>query len=87
MESEDEQKAVLNDLLQLLKSIRKQLDKKQYRNLNTRGIKLGLSYIIQDVEYDLPSIKFQEKVYEPFTQKSLSGLLPHIIYLKMELIV
>jgi len=82
MESEDEQKAVLNELLQLLKSIRKKLDKKPYRNLNTRGIKLALSNIIRDVEYDLPSIKFQEAIYGPFTKENLSGLLPRIIYLK-----
>ena len=82
MESEDEQKAVLNELLKLLKFIRKKLDKKQYRNLNTRGIKLSLSNIIRDVEYDLPSIKFKEETYEPFTKDNLSGLLPRIIYLK-----
>ncbi len=82
MESEDEQKTVLNELLQLLKPIRKKLDKKPYRNLNTRGIKLALSNIIRDVEYDLPSVKFQEEAYEPFTKENLSGLLPRIIYLK-----
>lgn len=85
MKSEDEQKAVLNELLQLLKSIRKKLDKKPYRNINTRSLKLSLSHIIQAVEYNLPSIKFQEQTYEPFTEetkKHLSGLLPRIIYLE-----
>jgi hypothetical protein len=82
MDSEDEQKVVLNELLKLLKFIRKKLDKKQYRNLNMRGIKLSLSNIIRDVEYALPSIKFKEETYEPFTKENLFGLLPRIIYLK-----
>jgi len=81
-ENEDEQKAVLNELLTLSKSIRKRLDQKPYRNLNTRGIKRSLSNIIWDVEPALPSIKFQEETYEPFTKENLSGLLPRIIYLK-----
>jgi len=85
MESEDEQKAFLNELLQLLKSIRGKLDKKTYRNLNARGIKLAVSNIIRDVDNNLPSVKFQEETYEPFTEETkenLSRLLPNIIYLK-----
>jgi len=82
MKNEDEQKTVLNDLLKSLKSIRKKLDKKSYSNLNTRGTKLSLSRMINDLEYDIPSIKFQEKTVEPFNKDNLSGLLPRIIYLK-----
>lgn len=49
MQTENEQKSVLNNLLSLLNPLRQKLDEDQYINLNARGIKMSLSYTIQYV--------------------------------------
>ncbi len=84
MQTEDEQKLILNDLLFLLQSLRANLDEDQYSNLNRRSIKISLSYTIQYVIDFIPEVKYNEHISGPLTFENLSGLLPTIIYLKSD---
>lgn len=81
-QTQDEQKNVLNELLVLLNSLRQTLDEDKYINLNTRGVKMSLSYTIQYVEDFIPEVKYHEQVSGPLTFENLSELLPVIIYLE-----
>lgn len=84
MQSHDEQKASLDELLLLLKSIRKELNRQPYRNLDIRGIKMRLAYVISDITDFLPNIKYNERVYGPLTQENLYDLLPEVYYLSSD---
>lgn len=81
MQTEDEQKSVLNDLLLLLNPLRQKLDQDQYLHLNTRSIKMSLSYTIQYVIDFIPEVIYIEQISGPLTFENLSGLFPTIICL------
>jgi len=83
-QNENEQEAALNELLVLLKSVRKELKRKKYSNLDIRGIKMRLSYLVHDVTDFVPHIKYHERVYGPLTEENLEDFLPYVLYISVD---
>jgi len=67
-----------------LLKIKSQLDQKKYVDLDSRGVKISLSYLLKETRKSENYIKFRNQKVKSFNDKDILDLLPQLIYLESD---